>query len=160
LSEAIQAEASIRVRERDAVRLKVLLFKNKTQLQKFWREKLGQKLGRYCNGAVSTLIDRYYTLNDDGTKHYVKWSCDKRYYAVMGLCATHISYEVVTHECLHAASAYVNRTLGRKRRFSQDDELVEEEIAYPLGILADSVFNWLNESEVVVNASTAVYGKP
>lgn len=160
LSEAVLAEASITVRYADKVKLKVLLFKNKTQLQKFWREHLGINLGRYCGGCVSTLRDRKYFLNDDGTQREVEWRCDRRYYAIMGLCLNHLSYEVVTHESLHAAIAYVNRTAGKTRQWSGDGALVEEEIAYPLGLIADSVFNWLSENKVVMKASTRAYGCP
>ena len=151
LDESIAAECSVRVRRGDKVRLKVLVFDSKKAMARFWREQLGIPIGPRCNGVVSSMR-RY----DSAGNCLV----DPRFFAIMGLVKTRLSYQIITHEATHAASMYVDRTLRHKRRFSGNNELVDEELAYPLGIIADSVFNWLNENNATITTDSRTYGKP
>jgi hypothetical protein len=151
LDKSICAEASVQVRKRDKVRLKVLVFDSKAALGRFWRERLGIPIGSRCNGVVSSL------RNYEGDNICL---VDPRYFAIMGLVKTRLSYQIITHEACHAAGMYVDRTLRHKRRFSDNNEPADEELAYPLGIIADSVFNWLNENHATITADTHTYGKP
>jgi hypothetical protein len=124
--------------------LKVLLMDTPASLQDLWRKKLDRgTLGKDCVGAVTRLSyvgERY--SGGELAESYV--GVDPRYYALMGLCRTHLTTEIIAHESLHAVCAYLARTRRPTHVSRAEVEgMPEEAIAYPLGKLVAQITGWL-----------------
>src|SRR6201991_1723105 len=142
LDPAIRHAADIQI-SRGKLRLKVVVFDKPSQLQRFWRRYLGRPVGKNCLGVVTRLYhEREEFMHPGRMVRSVR--VDPRYYAVMGLCKDHLSTEIIVHESLHAAMAFVARTHRYGRLWSGDGDLGEEEIAYPLGRIVSELNNWLH----------------
>lgn len=132
--------------------LKVLVFRTRTDLRKFWNNaeptKRGGDLGAGVCGAVGAMQceSQSYADADDEMDPKPVMEVDKRYFAVMGLLRGYLGMEVVTHESVHAAFAYAKR-LGPKTPWAKAvDGLDEEAVCYPAGRIARLVVTALNDA--------------
>lgn len=122
---------------RSRLRLKVLVFESLRDLQHCWlKGPLKSGASRGCLGIVNSLgfhkVDYSKGGPPEGTNH--RHFVDARYFAVMGLSATHLGTEITTHECIHAAFAYAKR-IGGKHACAPVMENDEERVCYPAGTL-------------------------
>ena len=132
--------------------LKLLVFRNRAELRKFWNSaeptECGGGLERDVCGVVSALQYELQTFADadDEFDPSPVMEVDKRYFAVMGLVKAYLGMEVVTHECVHAAFSYAKR-LGPKTPWAKAvDGLDEEAVCYPAGRIARLVVTALNDA--------------
>lgn len=121
------------------LRAKLLVFKNQRHLHLFWQNVLGHRLGRFCKGAVNSLIQEVQYFG----KYEKALSCrhleaDGRYFCVIGLIQTWMTVEVMTHEATHAAFCYVKR-VRRSPWDVQSKDFHEEEVCYPAGKIASEL---------------------
>ncbi len=128
---------------RGKLRLKVLVFAKPAHMQAFWKRYLGRPVGKTCIGVVSRLYYQQEAFMQPG-RVVRSVRVDPRYYAVMGLCVEKLTTEIIVHESLHAAMAFVARTHRHGRLWSEDGDIGEEEIAYPLGRIVSELNNWLH----------------
>jgi hypothetical protein len=137
------AEADIYPHPHGRVAAKLLVFRNPTALQRFWRDGLGKgSLGRECRGAVNALARQGEDWRKGRDKPDRVWlEGDRRYFCVIGLCLGYLSMEVVSHEAVHAAYCYEKR-VGRNL-FGNVGDFDEERIAYPAGRIADAINRFL-----------------
>lgn len=138
----IQREFNIAITPHGRLRLKLLLFRNSRELMLFWKKGLNRDLGSIvkkdykAQGVVSAMMYDVESYRNAGKVQ--KWAeVDPNYFAVMGLCLTDLSMEIITHESVHAAYAYEKRHRGQF--WVNKDELDEEHIAYPAGRIAAAV---------------------
>lgn len=121
------AQANIRVND-GRLRAKLLVFKNPTQLRKYWLRMSGQNLGRGCLGAVNALA--YPSITFPGGRETIK--VDARFFCVIGLVKDHLTMRIITHESVHAGFCFAKRN-ARSWWDAQASEFDEEPIAYPAG---------------------------
>lgn len=148
----IVKEFDIKVTGRGRMALKLLIFKNPKDMCLFWKKTLGRDLGGSikkgyeAQGCVSALMhDVESYANPDKPQ---KWSeVDPNYFAIMGLCLSHLRPETIVHEAVHAAYAYEKRHIGMF--WVDKDELDEERIAYPAGRISKSIFRILREHNLI-----------
>ena len=141
--------------------LKLLVFRNRTELRRFWDfaepTKYGGGLGRNACAAVGALqceLQRYTSGGDAESAMEV----DKRYFAVMGLVKEYLGVEVIAHECVHAAFAYAKR-LGPKTPWAKAvDGLDEEAVCYPAGRLGRMVVTALNDAGMYKHGKISLNG--
>ena len=131
----------IRVTPRGRLKMRLLVFETPAKLRSYWGKLRGGKFGGLCQGtrgAVNSLGREVLEYGKNG-KLVGQWiEVDGRYFAVMGLVRGYLGMEVVTHESVHAGIAYYDRSKGRLQ-WSRDDALPEEDLAYPIGIIAKKV---------------------
>lgn len=120
---------------REHLALKVLVFDDAAGMRRFWAKKLACRgIGKHCVGVVTRM--QYHTERSvRGVPRPAVTMVDRRFYAVMGLVRSQISEEIVVHEGVHAAIAYLARTHRMGRRWSGPGDIDEEELAYPMGSL-------------------------
>jgi len=74
---------------------------------------------------------------------------DKHYAGMMRLCVPHLTYEVVAHECVHAACAIYRMDITKSVVLHTHCNLREEQFAYLAGQLTDEIMwqlrNYLGE---------------
>ncbi len=115
------------------LRAKVLLFENKRDLRKFWRDKLGKgDLGSRCPAAVNDL--QCHCISNTGKEHL---ECDPRYFCVMGFVKSYLGMEIITHEAVHAGFAYAKRV--KHKQWPNSAECDEESVCYPAGRIASAI---------------------
>lgn len=114
---------------------KVVVFSSKTALRRFWKKhlELGD-LGSKTLAAVNPLSSEVWNSRTDEHRLEV----DPRYFAVCGLVKGHLGAEIVTHEAVHIGFAFYSRKKGRLE-WRHEDELDEENVAYPAGIAASAI---------------------
>lgn len=125
------------------LKAKLLIFEDRKAMSIFWKNALGvMDLGDCCSGVVNQL--RFHVISfADGMESQIT-EVDPRYFCVIGLVQDRLTYEIITHEAVHAAYAYVKRI--KKSPWDQDaKDFDEEEIAYPVGRIADSLFVAITE---------------
>lgn len=130
------------------LRLKLLVFKNKMDLYRFWSKAEPTRHGGYTQDCLGVCSDLSYTVEDYPGKGAdpVRWhEMDRRYFAVMGLCVGHLGMEVVTHESVHAGFAYARRR-GKRPWDDRLEGLEEEKVCYPAGAVARMVVGALNDA--------------
>ena len=143
LDDYIQLERDVCPVNNSRLKLKLLVFKNKKDLQKFWKKRLQRDIGNACVGAVTPL--GYEVINFETNVNYL--CVDKKYFAIMGLCKTHLSMEVVCHESMHAGIAYAKRT-KYKDFWKNIGDLDEELICYPSGRIATNINTILHKNKM------------
>lgn len=139
------AECDLRVTRRGRLRAKVLVFRTKGDLHRFWRKGLGQSLGRGTLGAVNQLAAEVWSFR--GGRETTRLRCDPRYFCLVGLCRTALAVEIVAHEAVHAGYAYARR---QRRDIFGDvfEDLDEERVAYPAGRILAGLSRFLHEAEL------------
>lgn len=123
------------------LRAKLLIFKNRTVLNGFWRDVLGKgNLGRYCFGAVNGLYTEIQNVTAIGKTSLRRLEADRRYFCVIGMIEGFFNAEIVTHEAIHASYCYCKRAVRSPwDRHAKDFD--EEAIAYPAGEIANAINN-------------------
>jgi hypothetical protein len=131
------------------LKAKLIVFKNRGCLRAFWRglyNNCGGELGYRCLGAVSGLYCEVLSFKKGvEQKPYLK--VDPRYFCVIGLIIGKLSMEVISHEAVHAAFAYVKR----KSRSPWDVHAKrhdEEAVAYPAGRIAAAINRALHKAKL------------
>lgn len=116
------------------LRAKLLIFKTCADMDRFWRKGLRRGALRGACGAVN-MLSRWKERYDGQAKCWTRRidRTDPRYFCVIGLTKRHLTAEIVTHECVHAAFAYAKR--ATRRPWADVDDFDEEKIAYPAGRL-------------------------
>lgn len=114
---------------------KLLVFDTNRSLRHFWEQCLGKgSVGRCTQGVVRALFFEILTFAKDGTvTGHIE--ADPRYFCVIGLLKQHLSMEVISHEAVHVAYAYVKR-IQRTPWDKKAKEFDEEAICYPSGVAA------------------------
>lgn len=127
---------------RTRLKAKVLVFKDNKSLRRFWKKCLDcDDICRKTCGAVHDLgwqVIQFEKGKPD--RHF--YETDSRYFCVIGLLAGHLTMEVLTHECGHAAFALVTR--ARCKTWARNEELEEEQVCYPLGQIASAINHHLH----------------
>jgi hypothetical protein len=131
------AEADISLHRKGRLLAKLLIFENPTELQRFWKKRLGGGLGRSCLGAVNALAQERTKFQRNGVELPTVLRGDRRYFCVIGLSAKHLIPEIIAHEAVHAGFAYERRV--RRNMFGPACDFDEERIAYPAGRIAGSI---------------------
>ena len=137
-------EADLRVWRHSKIVAKLLVFENRRALRRFWKDlnPPGVSMKGAC-GVVSRLAT--YVIPFQGGeegRHYL--AVDPRYFCMIGLAKGWLSMEILTHEALHAAFAYQDRT-----RRVWDPENGEENLAYPTGRIAAAMLGSLSKAGLV-----------
>lgn len=133
----VVAEADIAPHPYGRLMAKLVVFDTAPHLRKFWREAIGNNLGKGCVGAVNCLgiegeeIDGW---KQNGPK---RMHGDPRYFCIIGLCRTNLTMEVISHESVHAGFAYERRV--KRNLFGEAADFSEERIAYPAGAVAAAI---------------------
>lgn len=145
--EGLVFQANIKVSAGSKLIMKLLVFKNKTKLQQFWKNDLShsKNLGRYCVEAVNQLATECIDFN--GEKETCRSEVDKRFFCVMGLCLGNLSMEIICHESVHAGLAYARR-VGKMSPFKNGMDMEEEYICYPAGRIAGEINRILHENNL------------
>lgn len=122
------------------LKAKLLVFRNRLSLRKFWRGMGKAELGRTCCGAVNGLYQETMTVQPRGSKKPDTWrlEVDPRYFCVIGLVANYLSMEIISHEAVHAGFAFAKRA-SRAPWNQQAQHFDEEAIAYPGGRIAAAI---------------------
>lgn len=131
----VALEADIRLTRSSRLRAKLLVFENRHDLHRFWKDVLRLPLGHpgKCAGAVNSLaVDRVRIRQGHPDRHTM--AVDPRYFCVIGLSLGWLTMEVLAHEAVHAGMAYAKRRRGDM--WLTRHEFDEEEIAYPIGRIA------------------------
>jgi hypothetical protein len=121
------------------LRAKLLIFDRPASLRSFWKAIRGLGLGRGAVGAVNSLA--YERISFRRAKESRSMECDPRYFCMIGLCKTHLSMEIVSHEAVHAGFAYAKRRKGDAWIAAMDFD--EEFVAYPAGRIAAAINRFL-----------------
>lgn len=140
----LKGEHDIRMRRGSRLFAKLLIFDSRKSLRYFWAECLGcGELGRYCCGAVNSLIQEVEFVKKGcrpvGKRHL---EADARYFCVIGLIEGHLGAEVISHEAVHAGFSYAKRI----RRSPWDIEAKhfdEEAVCYPAGRVSAEIARFL-----------------
>lgn len=126
--------------------MKLLVFKNNRDLNRFWVKGLGKgSLGKDASGAVQSLGYETWRIAQDGTETLEEVRLDPTYFAVMGLIRGNLGMEVITHECGHAAFAYQARV---PKGNWPDRDNPQEHFCYPLGRIARGVVSLLADADL------------
>lgn len=134
----------VRVTRCSRLSMKLLVFERKRDLHRFWKDGLGSGgLSGDCIGAVFDPSIEVVRVAKDGTESDHRRLVDPTYFAIMGLIRTRLELEVVVHESVHAAFAYMRRAGGRMWPNSDNPE---EWVAYPAGKIASGVMALLGSS--------------
>lgn len=132
------AEHDIRMKH-GRLHAKLLIFDKPVSLRAFWKAIRGVSLGRSALGAVNALAYERINFMRGDESHSME--CDPRYFCMIGLCKTHLSMEIISHEATHAGFAYAKRRKGDAWIAAMDFD--EEFIAYPAGRIAASINRFL-----------------
>ena len=139
------AEADLRATPRGRLCAKLLVFRNRLALRRFWNGKLGkeERLGLHCFGVVNGLsrwIESYDAKTDTWSRRMER--CDPRYFCVIGLVVGHLGMEVITHEAGHAGFCYAKRVQRAPWAAARDFD--EEEVCDPAGMIAAAIKRFLH----------------
>ena len=137
-SRGLIAEHDLRINS-GRLRAKLLIFDRPTSLRSFWKAVRGLGLGRGAVGAVNSLA--YERVSFRRAKESLSMECDPRYFCMIGLCKTHLSMEIISHEAVHAGFAYAKRRKGDAWIAAMDFD--EEFIAYPAGRISAAINRFL-----------------
>ena len=128
--------------------MKLLVFPTVKELRHFW-----SAAGATCHGGGVKKAMGIVSHLQAESRDYSKSDCpdpvlnvDRRYFAAMGLAKGYLGMGVITHECVHAAFAYANRTKARNPWAHFADRLDEELVCYPAGVIARLVVTALRDS--------------
>lgn len=124
----------LQVTRRSRLRIKLCVFPGITALRKFWRHALTVPVpARGCFGLCTRLS--CVVIPPEGPRYY---RVDPTYICAIGLLKSELSMEIITHESVHAACAYLDRVRGTLR-VPDADVNAEEPIAYAVGRIAARV---------------------
>lgn len=130
----------VRIVSRRLPALKVIVFKCRLHMRRFWKEHLKSDLTDF-RGAVNYLSHTSIKFDKDGREHPPVRFVQPRYVAVMGLVKGFITYEIIVHECVHAAEAWDERFPNYPWPGAED--LPMESICYPAGKFACQIIKHL-----------------
>lgn len=138
----ILAETDIKLTRGSKLAAKLLVFRNRLEMRRFWRKALRGKDGLElkCVGAVDPLAYERMRFNPDSHELCV----DAKYFCLVALVHGHLLTEVVAHEAVHAAFCYAKRT-GCRNVFAKAHEFDEEHIAYPAGLITAAIGQFLHD---------------
>lgn len=142
IADGIVAEADICPHRRGRIAAKLLVFRNRTTLHRFWKRISDTPLGRGCLGAVNAL-GHTRTKFGKGDAETTTLHGDPRYFCLIGLCLGHLSAEVICHEAVHAGYCYEKRV--RRNLWGDVGDFDEERIAYPTGAIAAAIHCFLDK---------------
>lgn len=136
-------EDNIRIDDRCPLLLKVLAFKTRGDLRRFWKRGLGRgSLGVGCPAATQTMNT---TVSEAATGRTKYIEVDPRFFCVVGFAMNaKPGTEVITHESVHAAFAFYMRVLD-ELFWPGSDEVWEEFICYPTGRIAAAIVKSLRD---------------
>lgn len=137
--EGIIWAGEVMICDRKKPSLKVLVFTSRRRMRKFWKEVLG---GHLHNFSAAVTYCSHTSITFAGGKEsapvlYVQ----PNFVAVMGLVKGFITYEIIVHECVHAAEAWSERFPGYP--WQGVKEVPVESICYPAGKFACQIIKHL-----------------
>jgi hypothetical protein len=138
------AQGNLRI-TRGHLRAKLLIFETPADMQRYWRKRMGNNLGRGCLGAVNSLRRTVYWCEKGKPDKVVRIEVDSRYYCVIALCRKHLTMRIISHECVHAGYAYAKRRT-RAPWHVECLRFDEEMVAYPAGELARAIVIFLERN--------------
>jgi hypothetical protein len=123
-----------------SLKAKLLVFKDRKSLRKFWKGISHGSLGVTCQGAVNGLYREVIQIQPRGSKKpdTVHLEVDPRYFCVIGLVRGFLSMEIISHEAVHAGFAFAKRISGAPWSARAQD-FDEEAVAYPSGRIAAAI---------------------
>ncbi len=138
----IEAEWDLKFNKAQRLAAKLVIFKSKEAMHRFWRCVLGKTAEDH--GDALGLVNTFGTEWTDTRTGKRVLVVDPRYYCIVGLCLGHLDTEIIAHECGHAALSYVRRTKHRNL-FRPLFDFDEEHLCHPLGRLVAAVNDCLLE---------------
>jgi hypothetical protein len=135
-AEGLLAEGNLKI-GKSRLAAKLLIFDRPASLRHFWKNGLNRfDLGKGCQGAVTGYTTEKWAY-PNGKE--IRWlEADNHYFCIIGLCATHLSMEIVCHESVHAGLRYIER-VKKTPWDSQIGHFAEERMAYPIGAIAREI---------------------
>lgn len=139
----ISGEFDVRLTPHARLSAKVLIFRSCSAMRRFWRDALALgELGKDCRGAVNALSSQGERLIN-GEWKVCRVHADERYFCVVGLVRGYLTPEIICHEAVHAGFCYAKRVA--RTPFAAALEFDEERVAYPAGIIAAGINDWLRK---------------
>lgn len=138
--EGIIWAGEVMICDRKKPSLKVLVFTSRRRMRKFWKEVLHGHLHNF-SAAVSYCSHTSINFDRDGREHPPVLHVQPNFVAVMGLVKGLITYEIIVHECVHAAEAWSERF--PKYPWPGAEDLPMESICYPAGKFACQIIKHL-----------------
>lgn len=132
------------------LKMKLLVFKNQADLRKF-HVALDRLRSGKCNYPAGEILNKgtvgFVTALAHADYGETILNVDPVYFACMCLSAEDLDFEVVCHESVHAAFAYMNRAQGRSpwAKVYGKETMPEEPLCYPAGRIAHYVNKFLND---------------
>jgi hypothetical protein len=136
--DGLSAEWDIKIGP-DAPAAKVLVFRTRTHMRKFYRDVLPAYSGKADNpevalgkrtlGCVCTLVVTH--MRPDDPEDVFTDEIDQNYFCLVLLAEGFLTPEVLCHEAVHVGFAWDRRTRGES--FLSDPHDGEENVCYPAG---------------------------
>lgn len=121
-------EFSIRITPRGKA-AKVLVFKNNSGMNKFWKGALGSfGIGRDTGALVTPLYSDCYFIDEDKERHVTL--VDRGFFCVVGFRSDLLTEEVVAHEAVHVGTCHSETS---RTKWPGQEDKDDERIAYPAG---------------------------
>lgn len=133
----VVAEADITPTRHGRLAAKLIVFTTPKTLQEFWRDVVGNHVGRDCRGVVNSLQQSVCSIDRHGNETNRRMQVDPRYFCVIGLCVGWLSSEVIAHESMHAGFAYARR--AKRDPWAKSLDCDEEAVCYPAGIICRAI---------------------
>lgn len=132
----ISHEARVKIHKNSRKCFKLLIFEDWYDMDDFFR--LALACDNKCDVHTKGVFNRLLTTDD---------KCDQNYVGIIALVHKHIDLELVAHECVHAAIAYAERS--NYKWTAPEHDHPEEPVAYPAGRLTQTIWNYLNEENLI-----------
>jgi len=140
----IASEFLIRLTPHARLSAKVLICRNRAGLQRVWKDVVGQPVCRRTQGVVSAMLSQRERHSEGRPQIIVEGNA--RFFCIIGLARGHLTTNIICHEAVHAGFAYSKRVA--RTPFAAAHDFDEERIAYPAGIIAARINDWLHANDM------------
>ena len=156
-AEGVVAQKDLTIGAEGDPKAKLLVFKNRTLMRKFYKSVLpalrggGEEyqnagLGARCLGFVNQMRVDCYRVPEEGDLEWTRSEVDRRYFCLVGLVEGHLTAEVITHEAVHVGFAWDIRTRGSGP--FEDPHNPEENVCYLAGRFVNEVLTVIKEHKL------------
>lgn len=139
-ADGILLNKDFRLHQKSRMWCKLLVFPNKTALQRFVTVNGFWGSGRIGRDSVGACLHMYVTGERCvGNKTIRRLIVDPRYFSVILLNTDYMNVEAIAHESTHAALSYVHRTQWKNVWGCRPHESEDEMVCYPAGQIASKI---------------------